>query len=306
MMLVNLFNPKSADRLVEPSVRWSAASFPTTGKKVCGTGIASKTDPVRLRATWQTSLAFTLVFVNLLLVIWLPPIRAQSNKPGSTTHGQKGSVSVRELQMPAKAKAIFARGVEDLAKGDVAGSLLQFKRAIQEFPDFYEAYYNEGIAGTQLRQPKEALQSFQRAIDIRGGHYARAYFGYSLVLAQQGRSEEAEPLVRRGLDEDPSLSDGYGVLSIVLYNLNRLDEAEEAAHKALRVLNPSPRNAYITLAHVHLKKGEFRKAEQYLESYLQAVRASPCKDDEEYNLHVRKLLDEIKEKIVAENVAGPS
>jgi hypothetical protein len=55
-----------------------------------------------------------------------------------------------------------------------------------------------------------------------------------------------------------------------------------------------------------LKKGEFRKAEQDLESYLQAVRASPCKDDAEYNLQVRKLLGEIKEKIVAQNVAGPS
>ena len=305
MMLVNFFNSKSTNRSARPSVRLSSASFLTTGKETCGARIVWDTALDRPEATWRAALCFALILTNVLLFICLPAARAQSNKPTSRTHGQKGSVSVRELQIPAKARAIFERGVEDLAKGDAAGSLLQFKRATQEFPGFYEAYYNEGIAETQLHQRDEALRSFQKAIDIRGGHYARAYFGYGLVLAQLGRTDEAEFLVRRGLDEDPSLSDGYAVLSILLFNRNRLDEAEEAAQKALRMPNPSTRNALITLTHVHLRKGEYQSAAQDLEGYLKAVRASPCKDDEEYNQYARKLLGEIQGKMVAQNSAGP-
>jgi hypothetical protein len=39
---------------------------------------------------------------------------------------------------------------------------------------------------------------------------------------------------------------------------------------------------------------------------LKAARASPCKDDEEYNQSIRKMLGEIQGKIVAQNAFGPS
>jgi tetratricopeptide (TPR) repeat protein len=305
-MLVNHCNSKSTDRFVLRSVRQSAASFLTTGEKTCGARIMGGTAPVRPQTARRRPIFSILALLNFLLVTWLPAARAQNHRPSSPAYGQKGLVSVRELQIPAKARTIFARGVEDLTRGDAAGSLIQFKRAVHEFPSFYEAYYNEGIAEIQLHQTDEALQSFQKAIDIRGGRYARAYFGYGLVLAQLGRSEEAESLVRRGLEEDSSLSDGYAILSILLFNRNRLEEAEEAAHKALRMPNPSTRNALITLAHVHLKKGQYQAAAQDLEGYLKAARASPCKDDEEYNQSIRKMLGEIQGKIVAQNAFGPS
>ncbi|MGB7845814.1 MAG: tetratricopeptide repeat protein [Candidatus Acidiferrum sp.] len=239
-----------------------------------------------------------------MLVAWLPVARAQTHKSTSPVDEQKATVSVRELQVPAKAQGAFVRGVEELAKGDATGSLRHFRRAIQEFPGFYEAYYNEGVAETQLQQTDEALQSFQSAINLSGGRCARAYFGYSLVLARLGRSKEAESIVRRGMEEDPSLSDGYAVLSTVLFNQNRLDDAEEAAHKALRLPNPSARSAFLTLADVHLRKGDYRSAAKDMESYLRAVGSTPCKDDAEFNQRIRKLLSEIKAKTAGQLPKG--
>jgi tetratricopeptide (TPR) repeat protein len=187
-----------------------------------------------------------------------------------------------------------------MPQGALAISSAQFK----EFPDFYEAYYNEGIAETQLHQENNALQSFQKAIDLSGGHYARAYVGYRLVLVQLGRSEEAEPIVRQGLEEDPSLSDGHAVLSLVLFNQNRLDDGEEAAPKALRMPDPAVKNAVLMLAHIHLKRGEYRSAVQDLEDYLQTVCPTPCEDNTESTQYVRKLLSEAKAKSVGQDPAG--
>src|SRR6202007_1241159 len=176
---------------------------------------------------------------------------------------------------------------ERLAKGDAAGSLEHFRRAIQEFPGFYEAYYNKGVAETHLHQKDEALHSFQKAIDLSGGRCASAYFGYSFVLAQQGRPKDAELIVRRGLEEDPYISDGYSVLASVLLDQNRLVEAEAAAHKALLLPNHSPRSDLLTLAYIHLRKDEYRFAAQDLEACLKAVGSTPRKEDIEHDKYIR-------------------
>ncbi len=65
----------------------------------------------------------------------------------------------------------FVEEQNALRKGMRARSLRHFVRAIHEFPDYYEAYSNKGAAELLLNQKDEALQSFQKAIDLSGGHY---------------------------------------------------------------------------------------------------------------------------------------
>ena len=262
----------------------------------------------RPESPWRGTLSLVIALLNFVLIVWPLAAQAQVSNPTSPTQAQQFTVSVREMQVPAKARGAFLRGFERLAKGDAAGSLRDSTRAIQEFPGFYEAYYNKGIAETQLHQWNEAQQSFQKSIDLSGGHYACAYFGYSVVLAHQGRSKDAEPIVRRGLEEGPTscLSFGYGLLSIVLFGQNRLDAAEEAAHKALLLPDPSRRNALLALAHVHFVRREYQLAVQDLEAYLEAARSTPWKDDAEYNQYIRKLLSEAKARSAEQNADGAS
>ncbi len=51
------------------------------------------------------------------------------------------TVSARELKIPGKAQREYEKGLGSLAKQDLAGSLSHFTKAVQTFPDFYEAYY---------------------------------------------------------------------------------------------------------------------------------------------------------------------
>lgn len=218
-------------------------------------------------------LYLALGVVSLTLIACAPVARGQTrHSDAPKSQEQKALVSVRALQTPAKARDAFRRGAECLAKGDAAGSLRHFVRAIHEFPDYYEAYSNKGAAELLLNRKDEALQSFQKAIDLSGGHYARAYFGYGYVLLKQGRPDEAERFVRRGLAEDPSIADGYVVLSMALFNEGRLDEAERNAVEAVRMPDPAGTKAFLTLAYVHLKRADYPSAVSDLERYLQAVR----------------------------------
>ena len=86
------------------------------------------------------------------------------------------------------------------------------------------------------------------------------------------------------------------MLAAILFDENRLDEAEENAKKALRVPNPSLRNALLTLAFVHLRKQEYALAVQELESYLGAVRSGQFREQAGFVKYIASKLSDAKAK----------
>src|SRR5437588_3829754 len=160
------------------------------------------------RKAWMgtASRGFTCIAVLLtnfvFAVAWIPRANAQTANFVPATRPNM-NVSVRELQIPPKAEHEYQQGLKRLLKRDPGGSLVHFAAAIEKYPDYFEVYYHKGMAEMALNKEDEAMQSFQRAIDLSDGRYARAEFGYGLILCRQGKTEEAERIVRHGLEADP-------------------------------------------------------------------------------------------------------
>jgi len=184
------------------------------------------------------------------------------------------TVSVRELKIPAKAHNEFEKGLERVAKNDPAGSLRHFQKATQMFPGYFEAYYNLAVAEMTLRHTGEAMQDFQTSIDLSGGRYAPAEFGYGYLLCQEGRPDEAEKMVRRGLEVEDAAPEGYVILGEALKQLNRLDEAEKSAHEAL-LRNPNYAGAYLVLSDIAERRGDYHADIQNLDIYLRLQPNGP-------------------------------
>jgi len=184
---------------------------------------------------------------------------------------------VRELQVPAKARDEFEQGLRRLTKRDAIGSLRHFDAAIRVSPEYYEAYYNEGVAEMQLRNNEEALRRFQRAVELSGGSYANAEFGYGLALLREGRAEEAEREVRHGLESDPNNVDGHVVLGFVLLKLNRPDEAEQNGKEALDTNGRNSVKGYLVLSDVDAAKRNYGGQVRDLDAYLKLCPHDPNK-----------------------------
>jgi tetratricopeptide (TPR) repeat protein len=215
--------------------------------------------------------------ILLTLGTWVPVARSQaSNRPLSTA-STAGTVSVRELQIPEKAKQAYRRGLERLTKEDPAASLQNFDKALESFPEYYQAYYHKGIAQMKLQDNDEALQSFQRAIDLSGGHFLEANCGYALALARLGQLGDAESVVRRALEQDTRIADGHVVLAIVLLTTHRLDEAEKSAREALLLPAAGSKKSYLVLADIHAARGDHAAQVRDLEIYLKAQPSDPDK-----------------------------
>ena len=214
-----------------------------------------------------------------------------SNLP--QTERSSYTVSARELMIPGKAQHEYEKGLGSLAKKDVAGSLSHFTKAAEAFPDYYEAYYHVGVAETKLGHKDQARRAFQKAIDLSGGGYAWAEFGFGYLLYLEGKSEEAVTIIQRGLEADESSPVGYLILGMALLRLERLDEAERSAHEAL-LRKPNFAQAYLVLADVYARRHEYRAQMQDLDVYL---KLEPNGEESE---HVRQA-----RAVVLRILAGP-
>jgi tetratricopeptide (TPR) repeat protein len=178
------------------------------------------------------------------------------------------TVSVQELKIPDKARNEYRKGLECMGRNDEAGSVGHFTKATQVFPKYYEAYYHLGVVEMKQNRLDAAKQAFQTAIDASGGKYAWAEFGFGYALFLEGRTEEAEAIVRQGLEVDENSPDGYTILGMTLLRLNRLDEA------LLR--RPGFAQAYLVIADVYARRRDYRVQVQNLDAYLQLEPTSPA------------------------------
>jgi len=204
------------------------------------------------------------------------------------------AVSVRELRIPGKARTAFEKGLERLAKNDAVGGRTQFLRATTAFPDYYEAYYHIGVADLRLGREEEAAQAFHKAIDLSGGHYARAQLTLGWLLCRRGEYAEAETVIRKGLDVDGSPAAGHLFLSVALLRLNRLEEAEKSAREAL-LRRPGFALAYLVLADVNGSRGEYRMQLHDLDAYLKLEPDGPA------SKRVREVREMVRRFVIRTN-----
>jgi len=228
------------------------------------------------------------------LVLYLNSSSGSSN--GAQSDRGKYTVSARQLMIPGKARGEFEKGLKSLAKRELNESLSHFMKAVQAFPDYYEAYYHAGIVETNMGKLEEASQAFQKAIDLSGGTYAWGEFGIGYVLYAEGKAEEAVSVIRRGLELDENSPDGYFILGMALLRLDRLDEAEKSAREAL-LRNPNFARAYILLADTYGRKRDYRAQVQGLDAYL---KLEPNGAESEAVRHGRETVLGILAKIPSE------
>jgi tetratricopeptide (TPR) repeat protein len=189
-----------------------------------------------------------------------------SSNAAQTTRNSE-MVSARELRIPWKARSEYEKGLASLAKKDRAESLSHFLKAAQAFPEFYEAYYQMGVVETSLRKLDEAMQAFQKSVDLSGGKYAWAEIGIGYLSYLEGKPEEAVTIIRRALEKEESAPEAYVILGMALLRLNRLDEAEKSAREAL-LRNPNYGEAYLVLSDAYGRRQEYAAQLQGLDAYL--------------------------------------
>ncbi len=130
-------------------------------------------------------------------------IQLQSDEP-ERTQTPAGTVSSRSLAIPPSALSELQKGTEFLnGKKDPGASISHFQRAIEAFPNYYEAYFLKGMAYLQLNALDEARVALGKAIELEPKNLA-PYHPLAVVLFSSKHYDEAEALLAKASKMDPA------------------------------------------------------------------------------------------------------
>ena len=227
------------------------------------------------------------------LTLWL-------KKNDAPPSGQTGYlISVRELSVPSKARKEFQKGLQSRAGNDLAGSLRHFRRAVEDFPSYYEAYLQIGFDYRQSGQQAEAEQAIRKSIELSGDGYAAADFTLGEILAEKKQYSGAEQVARQGLFLKPASWTGQYLLAWVLFAQDRFKEAEESARKALALKRDFAR-VHLLLASIHMRTRDDAALLNDLNAYL------TLDPEGSMNLQARQLREKVQRDLASEQQDLPA
>jgi predicted O-linked N-acetylglucosamine transferase (SPINDLY family) len=171
----------------------------------------------------------------------------------------------------------LANILQDLGRDEEA--VQSYQRAMEINPDFPGTYYNMGSILMEKGDNDEALSCFEKALELDPA-CADIYNSIGVIYQSKGKLDDAIAYYQRALDADPKSAMAYYNLGNVLFRMESFDEAITCYQKALQ-LDPNYAKAYCNLGLTLQEKGEFDEA---IERYQTALRLNPKLSDAPNNL----------------------
>jgi len=214
-----------------------------------------------------------------------PPVMVTNKAAGGPM------ISAHQLSAPRKAREEYEKGLALLyGKSDFRGAVTRFERAIKAFPDYFEAYAQQGSAQVGMGDIAAGEQFMRKSIEMSAGKYPEAFHMLAALLNNVERYSEAETIARQGVAADPYSWRGHHELARALVGLKQPDEAEKAAIQS-RDFKPDNPPVYLLLANAHIQKRDYPALLKDLDGYLKLVPAGPEADQ------ARKTRDQLQEAL---------
>ena len=200
-----------------------------------------------------------------------------SGSSSNADSGPPSKISAHELSAPSVARESYAKGKDLMARKNYDAAIAAFEQATHEFPDFYEAYAQMGVAQYVSGHAVEARASLQKSIDLSKGKYPDALFDLAEVLNDAGDYSAAEPLAKQVIALDAASWHGYFESARAFHGLQQYKDAETNAKKAIE-LAPKNVQAYVILTNIHIRMHDYPSAVQDIDGYLKLDSSSPTAD----------------------------
>ena len=157
-----------------------------------------------------------------------------------------------------------------LNHGKASEAIQSYQQAIQQKPDYAEAYNNLGIAYKYQNRLDEAITCYQQALKYRPD-YAIACNNMANAIRDQGNLTAAETLYLKALRLDPNFAEVFNNLGNVLMERGQLDKSILQLQKALQI-KPDYAEAHNNLGNAFQEQKDFTAA---IHCYQRAIKLNP-------------------------------
>lgn len=163
-----------------------------------------------------------------------------------------------------EAEALFYQGIRLMKAGDATGAEACFGLAVQQSPDFAEAYANLGLLLEKRSETETAEICYRLSIELDPSH-SETHLDLGALLAGKKRFEEAETLYKQAIDLVPDSPVGWSNLGVLYACMKREAEAEQCYRTAMR-LDDNYAMARYNLSYLLLRQGRFEEGWSCLEA----------------------------------------
>jgi small GTP-binding protein len=171
-----------------------------------------------------------------------------------------------EVFLPEELALTLRRAAEDIERGDYDEAQRLLARALDKRPEFHRTHHLVGLCHYYSGDYPEAIEAFERAIELREEAISHFYTGLS--QEQLGHPHEAKVHFQRAFEveaEPPYAFDLRFGLGRVFMAMGRPDKAARELRKALKNWADHP-EATVALAEALLERDELDEARELLET----------------------------------------
>ncbi|MFN0149657.1 MAG: tetratricopeptide repeat protein [bacterium] len=175
----------------------------------------------------------------------------------------------------------FDRGAAYTRRANHAAAAEEYRKALEEKPDFIDALVNLGASLAQSGRVDEGVGFFRRAIEL-APQDGDVRMKLGALLNAHGRSAEAAAEFQQGVESDPTSAEGNFNRGIALSSQNRAADAVLAYEAALQ-LDPEYVEAYVNLG---VELARLSRGDEAVAAYRNALRIRPDFAEARNNLGV--------------------
>jgi tetratricopeptide (TPR) repeat protein len=173
--------------------------------------------------------------------------------------------------VPPAAREEFERAASSIKEKNSTVGIAGLKKAIEIFPEYFDALELLGIQYVKLSQFDNAIPILTRAIAVNNKSASTLYLLGVTQLKLGQRNESIESL-RSSIALDPVNPNSYLMLGVAHGESGSLDQAESALKKAYEQGGADAADAHLYLAGIYNKRERFGDASRELELYLKEAR----------------------------------
>ena len=188
-------------------------------------------------------------------------------------------ISARESaqHVPRKALKSFNQGIKSSQEGRFKEAEREFTRAIEIFPDYFQALSERGSLYVALGRLAEAGRDFKDSLKINP-EYGPALRGSGICEFHAGKYTDALSYLEKAVAAEPNVAKDYMLLGLTYGALDRWGAARMAFQQALSLDPKGFARAHFHLANIYIRENRTAEAINELDAYLAALPEAPDRE----------------------------
>lgn len=209
--------------------------------------------------------------------VFMSELVAVRRKPGSDTGAAgaaAGTVSVRDLNIPAKALEEFTNGDSEMQHNHWKKAANDFKKAVSIYPQYSAGYYNLSIAYYQLGQKDKQREALQSCLKIND-HFAPALVSVAHMDFADHKLSETSDLLDKAITTDPTNVDALALRVRVDFMQGKYEKAIDDAQSVHALPHGGYATVHYTAAAAFQHLNNVPEMIEQLKLYLKEDPSSP-------------------------------